>query len=286
MSITIFNQNHKQSDQNQNKTQKRLHPQPKAKQSDNNMSKQKQSPESQFPKTADKSSQKNNKTRAKKTKKQQTKTKREKTIGRGKKPLKLEVPPSVKSKKRREKLFSSYLVKPKNVRYSDQIKEEDIVLLLRQHPITQLGKAVLGVLGFFFPILLFASRWIEMVDFKFQIGILLAWYLILFGFILESFLAWYFQVFIITNRRVIDIEFRSMIYKDITSTKLESIQDLNFITTGVLASLIDYGTVYIQAAGEQAKTDFKKVPHPAEVVKTVNELIAQKRKNLGRGYQL
>ncbi len=93
-----------------------------------------------------------------------------------------------------------------------------------------------------------------------------------------------FRVFIVTNRRVIDVDFHSMVHKDITTAKLENIQDVNFITAGVLASLIDYGTVYLQTAGATAKTEFEKVPHPSEVTKIVNEMIAQKKRAMGRSY--
>ena len=104
-----------------------------------------------------------------------------------------ELPKSIKSKRRQESLLSSYLLKPKKVAYNAQLKEESIILLLRQHPITQFGKVLIITTGLFFPILLISSKWLDIVQIQYQAGIILGWYLILFGFAMETFLSWYLE---------------------------------------------------------------------------------------------
>jgi len=154
--------------------------------------------------------------------------------------------------------------------------------LLRRHPVTQLSKISIVLVGLFFPILMFASPLLQFMPGNFKLATVISWYLILSGFALESFLTWFFNVFIITNRRVIDVDFYSMVHKDISSAKLESIQDMSVVTAGVFASLIDFGTLYVQTAGQNPKIEFEDIPHPSKVTKILNELIAKKKRMYGR----
>src|SRR3989344_4281025 len=77
------------------------------------------------------------------------------------------------------------------------------------------------------------------------------WYLVLAGYILQSFIGWFFNVFIVTDERIIDIDFYSLIYKEISDTKIERIQDVTVTQGGVVRALFNFGTVYIQTAGER-----------------------------------
>lgn len=193
-----------------------------------------------------------------------------------------DLPEAIKNKPRQEKSLSSYLVKPRKIAYDGQLIEETIVLLLRQHPITQVQKLLLFSIGLILPLFLMRSEWLVFLEFKYILGIFMAWYLVLFGSILNGFLAWYFRIFIVTDHRLIDVDFTSMFHKDITSAKLEDIQEVNFITSGMMASLIDFGTVYIQTSSAIAKVEFESVPHPAEVTMIINEMISHKKKRLRR----
>ncbi len=190
---------------------------------------------------------------------------------------------AIKNEPSTRKKLIAFAPKPIKIHFDSQLPNETIVLMLRQHPATQLNKIIIIVLGLFFPILLFVSPFLDFLQPNYKAAVLIGWYLILSGFALETFLSWFFHAFFITDRRVIDIDFYSMVHKNVTSAKLESLQDVNFITTGVLASLLDYGTVSLQTAGTEAKIAFENVPQPAKVAKIINELIAKKKRALAKG---
>lgn len=174
--------------------------------------------------------------------------------------------------------ITAFATKPRHASFDAQLRQEEIALLLRKHPVTQLSKIGLILGGLFFPLVLFSSPILSFMATNYKLATVIGWYLILSGFTLESFLTWYFNVFIITNRRVIDVDFYSMIHKDVSSAKLENIQDMSVVTHGVFASLIDFGTLYIQTAGQKPKIEFENIPHPSKVTKVLNELIAKKKK--------
>jgi len=188
---------------------------------------------------------------------------------------------------------TSFAIKPKNASFDAQLKKEEIVLLLRRHPVTQLSKITLIAFGILFPLLLIGSPLLEFMKTSYKIATIFGWYLVLSGFALESFLTWYFRVFIITNRRVIDIDYYSMVHKDVTVAELIRIQDMSVVSTGVLASLADFGTLYLQTAGQNfnparfnndtdsvrsAGIEFEDIARPIEVKRIVSELIATKRR--------
>lgn len=193
-----------------------------------------------------------------------------------------ELSETIRKERPAKRNITAFAAKPRNAFFDAQLREEEIALLLRRHPITQLSKIFLMVGAFFFPIVMFSSPFLQFMTPNYKAATVVAWYLILFGFSLELFLTWFFNVFIVTNRRVIDVDFYSMIHKDISSAKLENIQDMSVVTHGVFASIIDFGTLYIQTAGQKPRIEFEDIPHPSKVAKVLNELISKKKRMLSR----
>jgi hypothetical protein len=96
-------------------------------------------------------------------------------------------------------------------------------------------------------------------------------------------LIWFFSVFIITDERIIDVDFVSLLFKDVSSAKIDAVQDISSKTGGMLASLLDFGTVHIQTAGEQREIQFENVPHPAKVAALLNELMLEEEREKTEG---
>lgn len=174
--------------------------------------------------------------------------------------------------------LTSFAPKPQRVTFDSQMNGEHIVLMLRRHPITQLKPILIAVIAFFLPLLLHSSPVIEFLTPSLKVAVVAGWYLLLTSFILESFLVWFFSVYIVTDERIIDVDFTSLIYKNMSSAKIENIEDITVATGGVLASLIDFGTVYIQTAAETPEIEFEDVPHPSKIARALNELILEEER--------
>lgn len=79
------------------------------------------------------------------------------------------------------------------------------------------------------------------------------------------FMIWidyYFDVWIVTNRRVINIEQKGLFSRDVSEVELDKIQDVTTEVTGVIPTFINFGDVQIQTAGTQEKFLFRNVPDP------------------------
>ena len=78
---------------------------------------------------------------------------------------------------------------------------------------------------------------------------------------------------LITNLRIIDIDYMHLIYKHMTATKLSLIQEVSSIKSGVMSTFFNYGDIFIQTAGTMINVEFNSAPKPEEAVDMIQDLI-------------
>jgi uncharacterized membrane protein YdbT with pleckstrin-like domain len=178
----------------------------------------------------------------------------------------------VSSPEPEEGLLASFNYYPTKVNFETQEDQEKIILLLRQHPIVNVRWIIIAVLGIFAPIVLNYLPILSFLPKNYQFIAVLGWYLLVTAYILQSFLYWFFNVYIVTTERVIDVDFFNLIYKKVSDADLNKIQDVSYNMGGVLRTLLNYGDVNIQTAGEVTNFDFEAVPKPDRVAKILQDL--------------
>jgi uncharacterized membrane protein YdbT with pleckstrin-like domain len=171
--------------------------------------------------------------------------------------------------------LAAFAAKPRKTRFDSQMEDEEIVLMLRRHPVTQVKKLLVALTASFLPILFFSTPVFGFMPPRFKLATGVGWYMLLLTFIIESFLTWFFNVFIITDERIIDVDFLSLIHKNVSSAKIENIEDVTVETGGVLASLVDFGYLKIQTSAEVPEIQFENIPRPSTVARVLNELILE-----------
>lgn len=180
--------------------------------------------------------------------------------------------------KHKNHFLSAFMVKPDGVRFETQDTSEQVLLLMRRHPITNLGWLLSVGLLFLTPMFIaplviqFGLNFMRLPA-GYYLILPLIWYLGTFGYALTSFLNWYFNVYIVTNERVVDIDWYGLLYKQLSSTQLTKIQDVTYKQGGILDTFFNFGTVYIQTAGTEPNFEFTAVPKPHQVVEQINQII-------------
>lgn len=111
----------------------------------------------------------------------------------------------------------------------------------------------------------------------------LVWYLVTAAYVIEHALSWLFNAFIITDERMIDMDFYSLLSKETNYAQLDKIQDVTTKSAGIVYSFLDVGSVFVQTAGEVPEFVFDNVGHPAQVVKLLNELIQEEQREEREG---
>jgi len=182
----------------------------------------------------------------------------------------------------RKALWGAYSVRPGKKFINEQMDEE-VVLLLRAHPVTNSGRILLVILGLILPGLLVVIGIFEPVPAKFVFMGRLIWYLGVLGFGLEKFLNWYYSVFIVTNERLVDIDFINLLYRVVTHVNLNHIEEPSMTTGGLARLMFHYGDVTVSTAAENPNVEALKVPYPDKVVAIVSELAEELEKRRERG---
>ncbi len=90
-------------------------------------------------------------------------------------------------------------------------------------------------------------------------------YLLVLVILFQGFLSWYFNVNILTDKKLIDIDFYSILLKHIDQALLRDVQEASSKIGGVLQMIFDYGDIIVQTAAKQEGIDYKSVPKPDRV---------------------
>ncbi|MBI4066580.1 PH domain-containing protein [Candidatus Gottesmanbacteria bacterium] len=174
--------------------------------------------------------------------------------------------------------LTCFAVNPSGVRFETQQDDEEVILFLRQHIIVNVPWLILAALLLVAPTVLFPLIFGNLklpfvIPVSYIIVGMLFWYLATAGFTLMSFLRWFFNIYIVTNERVVDIDFIHLLYKEFSEARLEKVQDLSYKTGGIFAAFFNFGDVAIQTAGELPNFEFDAVPRPERVIATISELV-------------
>jgi hypothetical protein len=166
--------------------------------------------------------------------------------------------------------LTSFLVQPKLFKFEEQDLDEEILLVLRPHWFTNISWILTTILLLILPVFLLPSIAGFAANYRFITT--LFYFLLVFIFAFEKFLSWYFNVFIITDERVIDIDFNNLIVKKFSEAKISMIQDVTSKVVGLFPTMFNYGGVLIQTAAEITEITFENVPNPEKVIKVLQQL--------------
>ncbi len=176
-------------------------------------------------------------------------------------------------------IFAAFMPQPVGVGFESQHENEEILLVLRQHPVVNVVWITITLVLVMAPFLLFPLIPLQLIlPGVYMFFLMIAWYLFVTAYIIESFLGWYFNIYIITDERIIDIDFYSLIYKSVSEAKIEKIEDVTSTTAGFFGAFFNFGNIAIQTAAEKREFEFARVPQPAKISKFLNELILEEER--------
>lgn len=178
-------------------------------------------------------------------------------------------------------IFSAISRHPDNFSYENQDNDEEVLLFLRRHFITNLPWIIITVLAFAAPFLVSVIARATGTDLSFipqpyMVVFGAFYYILIFAYAYINFLSWSFNISLVTTKRIVDIDFSEIVYHNVAVTKLELIEDIDYSQVGFIRTFFNYGDVFMQTAGEKPHFDFLRVPKPALVVDITEELIGKR----------
>jgi uncharacterized membrane protein YdbT with pleckstrin-like domain len=161
--------------------------------------------------------------------------------------------------------------------------DEQIFIYVRRHPIaflpifmTILLMTILGLVMIYFIGLLSGGAFSSNSELFLSSGFLLFMAL----FTLIEFFDFYFDLHIVTDRRIIDIDQEKLFNRNVGELLLDDVQDVDAKVKGIFATLFDFGDVGIQTAGAKPNFVFEQIPHPKEVAAIILDLSDQEDKGI------
>ena len=176
---------------------------------------------------------------------------------------------------------------PPDTRFEAQNDKEQVLLLMRRHPITNLWWAALLAFLLFVPLFWGDFPLIASLSSLTNLGLTVFWYMGLAFFALQNLLLWFYNVYIVTDERIIDVDFFGLLYKNVNATQIRKVQDVNYSQVGMFSSIFNYGNVIVETSAAQKSDDrteessaftFEAVSNPDRVVKVISELMEQEER--------
>lgn len=176
------------------------------------------------------------------------------------------------------KLFPSLFQNPQKIKFIEQEPNEQIILFLRQHGITNVPWIFLALLAIFLPFIVIqldislGTNFLINVPNQALIGGLVIYYMLIIAYIIEQFLFWYFNIYIVTNLHLVDINFNSLLSRDIIELEFRDVESVATDIRGIFASLFNFGDVSVKTAAEKVPVVFARVPRPDLVADIIQDL--------------
>lgn len=155
--------------------------------------------------------------------------------------------------------------------FQGQKQGEVILLFLHRHwfdILAQMFLVLCLIIILFASIIYFPSLFPTLASFSggnlfIFLEISLAMFIWILFFVL--WIDYYFDVWIVTNKRVVDIDQKGLFVRNVSELELENIQDITTEVRGVIPTFLNYGDVFIQTAAEKERFIFHNVPDPYSV---------------------
>lgn len=176
-------------------------------------------------------------------------------------------------------ILSAFCKNPKEISFQTQKPHETIILFLRSHFITNSSWIIFTVILLTLPIIIILLLPLFQIDFlssqtlaRFTTIYVLFYYLMVSSYAFISFLHWFYNVFIVTSERIIDIDYSDIVIHNIAITSLTHIQDVNYTQSGFIPTFFNYGDLFVQTAGNEKNFEALSVPKPREATHIIGDL--------------
>lgn len=163
---------------------------------------------------------------------------------------------------------------------------EHVVRQARRHwflfTMTLLPYAILAALPFALPgLLAFSSATapyasLLSVSQPLARGALSIWLLVVWTGAFSAFTRYYLNLWVLTDRRIVEIKQRSYFNREVSSLLLPRVQDVTTEVTGVFSSLLGIGDIKVQTASEDVEFVMRGIPRPEAMRDIIMKYVAEK----------
>jgi hypothetical protein len=158
---------------------------------------------------------------------------------------------------------------------------EQIVLIVRKHWIAIIGRAAVLFVVAIAPLIILVAlpmlisslpSWrtgnvVYLYTFAYSILLMASW--------LSFFFTWteyHLDIWVVTTHRIFIVDQRSMFNREISSLTLDKIQDLTIDIAGFLPTMLKFGKILVETAGEHQNFEFINAKNPEAIKIAINSI--------------
>ncbi len=174
-------------------------------------------------------------------------------------------------------IFNAFI--KSNNSFKGQEDGERVVLLVRRHPFP----IIVSLLFFVFLALMPIVLGVIFYSFLYSNGLLAiflfvssVWHLILWSGMFYALAMYTLDVWIVTDRRIIDSTQHGFFNRVVSELHTSRIQDISVTVQGVISTFLKFGDLQIQTAGSEEKFRFSQIPNPEKVKDEIMKLVSLK----------
>jgi uncharacterized membrane protein YdbT with pleckstrin-like domain len=153
---------------------------------------------------------------------------------------------------------------------------EKTIKVLRRHWFVMLPMILGNVVAAALPVIFFniissgsflewnVPSFLNSLTFEWSVFAYSIWLLWLWTLFFIEWTDYYLDFWVITDRRIIDVEQKGFFHREVTSFRYKQIQDITVETRGILETIFKFGDLQIQTAGHERKIVIKNASFPED----------------------
>jgi hypothetical protein len=100
------------------------------------------------------------------------------------------------------------------------------------------------------------------------------WGLLLWAVFWQFWTTYYMDIWVVTNRRIIDIDYLRLFDRNIAMLRFERVQDVTTRVQGIFGTLLRYGSVIVQTAGSDKEFVIDQIANPESLRDVISKQLA------------
>ena len=159
--------------------------------------------------------------------------------------------------------------------FDDQFDDEEVLFVFRKHPVVMRKGLIIGALvllvGPLYTVGLMYAKPNDMPSMGFFWMSLLISFVVGLIIFFPSWISWYFSVFIVTDKRLIQITQKGLFHRTVIDMSLNQIRMVNYQVAGLTETLLGFGTIMMQTSvGDLVVHE---IHHPEKIQKKLLETL-------------
>lgn len=95
------------------------------------------------------------------------------------------------------------------------------------------------------------------------------WLLVMWGWFFAVWTAYYLDAWVVTDRRIVNIDQKGLFDREVSTLRMERVQDVTISVEGIIATVLNFGDVSVQTAGETEEFCMKGISNPERIKRVI-----------------